>query len=238
MAVLADIRSAVQNEGFAVLEGILADKEIEKLLEAFGQVWDEKSKLKRHGSTFAVRNLIEAVPAIAELAISSKIRALVDSVLGDDHHVVRGILFDKVADANWKVPWHQDLTIAVREKVDAPGFGPWSVKAGVLHVQPPASILENMVSVRLHLDICSEANGALRVIPGSHKHGRILETKIPAFREETPEQVCSVGRGGALLMRPLLLHASSPSRSPEHRRVIHLDFASVCLPFGLQWHIG
>ena len=108
------------------------------------------------------------------------------------------------------------------------------MKADVLHVQPPAEVLEHMVSVRLHLDNCGEENGALRVIPGSHLHGRIPEADIPAMRE-TPEVVCAVGIGGALLMRPLLLHASSPSRVPGHRRVVHLDFASVQLPNGMRW---
>ena len=109
------------------------------------------------------------------------------------------------------------------------------MKADVLHVQPPASILYNMLSVRLHLDNCGVENGALRVIPGSHRWGRIPEEQIPTIRERTPEQVCVVGAGGAFLMRPLLLHASSPSRVPGHRRVIHLDFASVALPAGIQW---
>ena len=110
-----------------------------------------------------------------------------------------------------------------------------TTKADVLHVQPPAMVLENMLSVRLHLDACGEDNGALRVIAGSHQHGRIPEEKISSVRHAGPEKVCAVGRGGALLMRPLLLHASSPSLAPEHRRVIHLDFASVQLPLGMNW---
>ena len=169
-----------------------------------------------------------------ELAHSEAVRALVAPVLGDRFFPVRGILFDKIPDANWRVPWHQDETIAVQERVEAEGFGPWSMKADVLHVQPPAEVLEHMVSVRLHLDNCGEENGALRVIPGSHLHGRIPEDEIQAMRE-THEFVCVVGVGGALLMRPLLLHASSPSRVPGHRRVVHLDFASVQLPNGMRW---
>ena len=104
----------------------------------------------------------------------------------------------------------------------------------MLHVQPPAEVLEHMVSVRFHLDDCGEENGALRDIPGSHLRGRIPEEDIPAMRE-TPEVVCAVAVGGALLMRPLLLHASSPSRVPGHRRVVHLDYASVQLPNGMRW---
>ena len=131
--------------------------------------------------------------------------------------------------------WHQDVTIAVQEKVEVEEFGPWTTKAGVIHVQPPASVLEHMLSVRLHLDPCPATNGALRVIPGSHLHGRIPEEKVPAIRTTIPEHVCEVGLGGALLMRPLLLHASSPSQNAAHRRVIHLDFASAQLPSGMRW---
>lgn len=148
---------------------------------------------------------------------------------------MRGILFDKIPDANWKVPWHQDVTIAVQDKVEAEDFGPWSVKANVLHVQPPASILEHMLSVRLHLDDCGEENGALRVISGSHKRGRIPEDQIQSVRDTSQETLCSVRVGGALIMRPLLLHASSPSHAPAHRRVVHLDFAAVSLPSGMRW---
>ena len=115
------------------------------------------------------------------------------------------------------------------------GFGSWSMKADVLHVQPPAATLERMLTVRLHLDPCGEENGALRVLPGSHTHGKIPENEIAGFREIMTEEVCAVGLGGALLMSPLLLHASSPASVPGHRRVVHLDFASTQLPDGLEW---
>jgi ectoine hydroxylase-related dioxygenase (phytanoyl-CoA dioxygenase family) len=172
---------------------------------------------------------------VLSLARSPVIRELVVPVLGSECFPVRGILFDKIPGANWKVPWHQDVTIAVQDRIEIDGFGPWSIKAEVLHVQPPASVLENMLSVRIHLDACGEENGALRVIPGSHQFGRIPEDEIPSVRHNLPEQVCAVGVGGTLLMRPLLLHASSPSRAPEHRRVIHLDFVAVQLPLGMNW---
>ena len=110
-----------------------------------------------------------------ELATSPLILELVEPVLGPDFFPVRGLLFDKIPGANWKVPWHQDVTIAVRKRIEADGFGPWSMKADVLHVQPPAAILEHMLSVRLHLDNCGEENGALRIIPASHLRGRIPE---------------------------------------------------------------
>ncbi len=227
------IGSAVETDGFAIVEDVLPHSAVEHLLTSLEHIGDTGSVRKR-GGIFAVRNLLDVSPEVRELAHSEAIRTLVEPVLGERFFPVRGILFDKIPDANWKVPWHQDVTIAVEERVETEGFGPWSMKADVLHVQPPAEVLEHMVSVRLHLDNCGEENAALRVIPGSHLHGRIPEDEIPAMRQ-TPEVVCAVGVGGALLMRPLLLHASSPSRVPGHRRVVHLDYASVQLPNGMQW---
>ncbi len=234
MVAKVSIGNAVETDGFVIVEDVLSRREADDLLLALEQIGDTGSVRKR-GGIFAVRNLLDVLPEVAELAVSDTIRALVEPVLGAHFFPVRGILFDKIPDANWKVPWHQDVTIAVQERVEVDGFGPWSTKADVLHVQPPASILENMLTVRLHLDNCGEENGALRVLTGSHTRGKIPEQEIPGLRESLPEHVCAVGHGGALLMRPLLLHASSPSRVPGHRRVVHLDFASVALPSGLRW---
>lgn len=172
-----------------------------------------------------------------DLAGSSPIRMAVKEILGTGARVVRGILFDKTEEANWKVPWHQDVTIAVNQKVDAAGYGPWSVKAGVLHVQPPASVLERMVSVRLHLDDCPEENGALRVIPGSHTSGKLDERLIQDITTRSVAVVCAMQRGGVLMMRPLLLHASSASSLPGHRRVLHFDYAASELPAGMDWAV-
>jgi ectoine hydroxylase-related dioxygenase (phytanoyl-CoA dioxygenase family) len=158
------------------------------------------------------------------------------SLLGQEARVVRGILFDKTPGANWKVPWHQDLTIAVKQKREAPGFGPWSIKAGIPHVQPPIEVLQRMVTLRLHLDECDADNGPLRVLPGTHRHGRLSSEAIAEQRCLASEVLCTSPRGGALLMKPLLLHASSPCRSPRHRRVVHLEWSSDTLPHGLQWH--
>jgi ectoine hydroxylase-related dioxygenase (phytanoyl-CoA dioxygenase family) len=181
-----------------------------------------------------VRNLLN-LPMMRNLAESSAMRTAVKAILSSEARVVRGILFDKTGGANWKVPWHQDVTIAVNRRIDAVGYGPWSIKAGVLHVQPPASVLERMVSVRLHLDDCPKENGALRVIAGSHASGKLEERLIQDLAERSIAVTCAMQRGGVLMMRPLLLHASSASSLPGHRRVIHFDYAVAELPAGMGW---
>jgi ectoine hydroxylase-related dioxygenase (phytanoyl-CoA dioxygenase family) len=107
----------------------------------------------------------------------------------------------------------------------------------VTHVQPPAEVLEQMVSVRIHLDDCPEENGALRVVPGSHTMGKIQERRIAPFVAERTVTVCESAQGGVLVMRPLLLHASSAATIPGHRRVIHFDYADCLLARPLRWAV-
>jgi len=160
---------------------------------------------------------------------------LATAALGRDAFPVRAICFDKTREANWKVTWHQDVTIAVRKRIETPGYGPWSIKDGLSHVQPPASVLQRMVTVRLHLDDCGDANGPLRVVPGSHVHGRLSAVDISALRARESEVHCTALRGDVILMRPLILHASSAATAPDHRRVLHIDYAIDGLPCGLEW---
>jgi ectoine hydroxylase-related dioxygenase (phytanoyl-CoA dioxygenase family) len=220
-------------DGFTLVEHVAPDAAIDALLPALADV-DHEGAVTRRGSIHAVRNLLEAVPQVLALARLASVRALVEPVLGPGCFVVRGILFDKTPDANWKVAWHQDLTIAVREPGEAPGFGPWSEKAGIPHVQPPAAVLERMLTVRIHLDPCGPENGPVQVLPGSHAHGRLGTEEIARWREGREPVPCTCG--GALVMRPLILHASSPATLPAHRRVVHLEFAADDLPHGLEWH--
>jgi hypothetical protein len=215
-------------EGFAIVESVLTSTTIASLIDLLSQPSDPT---KRRGGT---RNLLDH-PGIRFLAQSPAVRALVDPILGADAFPVRGILFDKTEASNWLVPWHQDVTIAVTERIDIPGFGPWSVKQGVTHVQPPVAILEQMLSIRLHLDPCPKENGALRVLPATHQSGKLSQREIDTALATIPPIDCEVALGGALVMRPLLLHASSASTIPGHRRVIHLDFAAAALPNGLCW---
>ena len=141
--------------------------------------------------------------------------------------------FEKSVGRNWLVPWHQDLSVPAAERVEHPALRGWSRKEGVLQVQPPAAVLEQLVAVRLHLDDCGPQDGPLRVLPGSHTAGVRPEGTSPAADGAV---TCTAPRGSALLLRPLLLHASSKASGTGLRRVLHLLFAPPALPHGLRWH--
>ncbi|HWE38629.1 MAG TPA: phytanoyl-CoA dioxygenase family protein [Isosphaeraceae bacterium] len=227
---MSGIAAQVERDGFLVVAGVIGAAEADELISALDRAGADPAARARRGGVYAIRDLLRVVPEVRALAASAAVRGLVVPVLGPGAFAVRGLLFDKTEGANWNVPWHRDETIAVRDRRELPGFGPWTTKVGVSHVRPPRPILERMLTVRLHLDDCGPDNGPLRVLPGSHVGARGFE---PADRCRAV--TCPVPRGGALVMRPLILHASSESRRPDHRRVIHLEFAAEPLPGGLDW---
>jgi ectoine hydroxylase-related dioxygenase (phytanoyl-CoA dioxygenase family) len=215
-------KKRVEQDGFAVVPSCLDEATVEHLSKQFD------------GTRHPERNLL-SVPSVRTLAISRPVREIVEAVLGPECFAVRGIFFNKTRSSNWKVVWHQDLTIAVRERANVSGFGPWTMKAGILHVQPPQEVMSDLLAIRLHLDESGIDNGPLRIIAGSHRKGRLSTEQIGNWNKET-SVTCTVPKGGALVMRPLLLHASSSCAIPKSRRVIHLEFAAAELPHGLDWH--
>ncbi len=152
-----------------------------------------------------------------------------------DHVGVQCTYFEKSSSRNWLVPIHQDLSIPVAERVDSAELRVWSEKEGMLFVQPPVDVLESLVAVRLHLDRSAAEDGPLQVVPGTHRQGRIEPQQARHLRGRGPLVACTLERGDALVMRPLLLHASPKASGTSRRRVLHVLFGPRQLPYGLEW---
>lgn len=228
-----DIKEQIVTEGFAVVNGIYTDEEISKLLLAISQADDSRPAFRKTSDVFAIRQFFKEVPSAVGIVFNEKLIELIASLFGDEFFVVKSIYFDKPENSNWFVAYHQDLTISVDSKVAVEGFGPWTAKQNQFAVQPPLPILQDNFTLRIHLDDTNEANGALRVIPGSHRKG-IYRPEVIDWTAET-ERVCSVAKGGVMVMKPLLLHASGRTTNNNKRRVIHVEFSRSILPGGLGW---
>jgi hypothetical protein len=181
-----------------------------------------------------IRRLLDA-PWCLELSERIRLHPVLQPLLPNRAVPVQCTLFAKSGTRNWLVALHQDLSIPVAERIEAPGWTAWSEKAGEVFVQPPVSVLEQLVAVRLHGDDCDEGNGALRVVPGSHRLGRLSAAEGASARSELGEQTVRASAGDALVMKPLLLHASSRAANPLPRRVLHFVFGRPDLPGGLRW---
>ncbi len=90
-----------------------------------------------------------------------------------------------------------------------------------------------MLKLRVHLDLVTEENGPMRVIPESHVSSDSIGLGIDAA------VAIHAFAGDVLAMRPLLSHCSGPSTpdTRRHRRILHLEFAADHeLPDGYCWH--
>lgn len=228
-----DYATTIAKDGYAVLPQVLSLCDVEALRAAIERI-PAGEAVRKKKSVYGVRNLLETSDEICRLATRPEIWRFVTPVLGETAFACRAIFFNKTHDANWVLGWHQDSVISVAEKIDTPGFLAWGQKAGVWQVQPPPEILARMLALRIHLDDCGNDNGALRVLPGSHRHGWV-EDQISEWKRNVPDVVCAAPAGGVVAMCPLILHASSKAIAPSNRRVIHIEYAGQSLPSGLRW---
>jgi hypothetical protein len=232
--VEGNVFSQFERDGFQIVKSVLEYNECDLLSAELTPLFELQQKSAKN-KIGGVRNLLRSIPQVSQLATSAKLVFLLESVAGSFVFPVRAIFFDKNPEVNWLVPWHQDLAIAVTERIETPGFTGWSIKDETNHVHPPREVLESMVTVRLHLDDCDTSNGALKVLPGTHCHGKIGAEEISEWTTKNKPVVCELAKSDALLMRPLLLHASLPAENPRHRRVLHIEYATQELPSGLKW---
>lgn len=221
------------SNGFAIINDVFSQKEVDAIVDTIEQVDSTRPTFRRSADLFAIRQFVKEVPQVMPLIFIETLTNIIHDLFGKDYFIVKSIYFDKPGDSNWFVSYHQDLTISVDKKIELEGFGPWTVKQNQFAVQPPLPVLESNVTIRIHLDDTDEHNGALRVISGSHLKG-IIRSETIDWSKET-EITCKVKRGGIMLMRPLLLHASSRSTENKRRRVIHIEFSNKRLPEPLQW---
>jgi phytanoyl-CoA dioxygenase PhyH len=206
----------IDRDGFEIATDVLRASRCDEILRNLSA-----SSIMR--SRAGARHLL-SVPFAAHLANDRTLRELADAALCCRAIPFRVTLFDKSSDANWSVVWHQDTAIPLRSKFDAAGWGPWSVKAGVLYAHAPATALNGVVALRVHLDESTPANGPLRVLPGTHRLGVLSDDQVAELARVTPAVDCLVTRGGVMAMRPLLIHSSPRVVEGGPRRVLHIEY--------------
>lgn len=203
--------------GFAITSGVFHPNELAEIATLL-----DSTNRSRAGR----RHLLSQDPVRA-LANDPRMLALAAEAIGPSAAPFKATLFDKSANSNWLVVWHQDIALPIRARGEAAGWGPWSIKGGQLYAHAPAAALEQVVALRVHLDDSTSRNGPLRVLPGTHALGRLSEQRIRELAREVSSVECTVGAGGVVTMRPLIVHASSKSRSPAPRRVLHVEYATA-----------
>jgi hypothetical protein len=208
----------MDDSGYAIVEGVFSRAELAPVVAPLdGHLATRSRAGARH---------VLALPEVRTLAGESRLIELAARFIGAAQPF-RATLFDKSASANWLVVWHQDTALPMRARVDAAGWGPWSNKGGIVYAHAPASALAQVVALRISLDPSTGTNGPLRVLPGTHLHGLLDDAAVERLAREITPVDCTVGTGGVVAMRPLLLHASSKATSEARRRVLHIEYAAA-----------
>lgn len=168
-----------------------------------------------------------SVSQIADLANDERLVSIARQELEKDAFPFRATLFAKTGKANWLVVWHQDTALPLRFRHNEDGWSSWSKKEGFWYSHAPASALSRVVALRLHLDSSTNENGSLRVVPSSHTLGILEDNEIKETVNARGFVECNVGKGSVLVMRPLLIHASSKAQTDAPRRVLHVEYADT-----------
>jgi len=226
-------KQEILENGFTIINDIYSTAEIERIESVIQATDTSKEKFRKTEGLFSIRKILKEIPNVVNLVFNDKLTDLISKLFDKTYFISKSIYFDKPEESNWFVAYHQDLTISVNNKIPVDGFGPWTVKQNQFAVQPPLNYLENNFTIRIHLDETDELNGALKVIPQSHKKGIYRPDAINLSKEN--ETVCNVKKGGVMIMRPLLMHASGRTANNKKRRVIHIEFSNKQLPDVLNW---
>lgn len=229
----------INSEGFTIINNVYNENEIEKLISLIENVTENDSDnatFRKSQDLFAIRQFHKEVPETLDFIFNENLKSIIESNFGTGFFITKSIYFDKPEKSNWFVAYHQDLTISVNKKIEVENFENWTVKQNQFAVQPPKEILEDNFTIRIHIDKTTKDNGALKVINNSHSKG-ILRIENLDFEKET-ETICEVEKGGIMIMKPLLFHASNKTTNNERRRVIHIEFSKQQLPAGLEWSEG
>ena len=226
--------SQINSDGFAIINSVYTENEIDEIISLIENSTKDKTEnttFRKSEDLFAIRQFHKEIPETLAFIFNEKLKKIINSNFGEDYFITKSIYFDKPEKSNWFVAYHQDLTISVNQKTEVVNFKNWTVKQNQFAVQPPNEILENNFTIRIHLDKTTKDNGALKVINNSHSKGVF---KVDDLELEN-ETICEVEKGGIMMMKPLLFHASNKTTNNERRRVIHIEFSNQQLPDGLDW---
>jgi hypothetical protein len=209
-------------EGFSIEPCVLSAAECDRLIDALRDL---------KGSRAGVRHLMWH-PSVARIASDPRLVRLAGGAIP-----FRATLFEKSGEKNWLIAWHQDTALPLESRCESAEWGPWSEKGGIVYAHAPEWALRRVIALRVHLDASTSENGPLRVIPGSHS--RLLsDAEVARIAAESVAIECPVPRGGVLVMRPLLVHASSKARVDRPRRVLHIEYAeSLDLAAGVRLRV-
>ena len=196
----AEPPATLERDGYVVLAGVLDPSEVASMRAAADELLAEarRDPLWRGGGTLHLDD-VAGVPAFAPAWQSRRLLEAVWSLLGSGGRATR-----------------------VHFRAPLPGHG-----AQVLHAdwpEPIAPHCEQVATAIVALVDFTEANGATRVIPGSHVFPRVAVPTNPAIAFPG-ERIVTCRAGDALVFSGHLRHGGTQNRSDARRDSLQMSFS-------------
>lgn len=228
MTLSPDEKAKYSRDGYLVLERLFTADEVGRLLAQLEDlvlqrrprpagVHFQVEPIVAQGQTAAqsaldalrkVEGLVPNDTVFHEFAVAPKLLDRIEDLVGPDIKLFRDALMMKPARHGSEKPYHQDSPY-------------WPI-------DPP-----DLVSCWVALDDATEANGCMRVIPGSHRwgpqpHRMIRDYQVDETTLDLSQEVSvPLKAGGCLLFHSLLLHATAPNTSDQPRRAMIVSYMSA-----------
>ena len=228
----------IESQGFSLIRDVFTHSECDEILSQLSRAMKQDENQfhvrQSRGTVFAARNILDIYPEVVSIWKNPNLVELLADMLGPECGLVRALFFDKSSERSWSLPFHKDLTIAVKDNsLPSTQLTKPTRKAGVPHVEASEEVLLGMLTLRIHLDVVTEDNGPLQIFPGSHLTG-----KVSSSTQESPVKILCAP-GDVLAMRPMVSHGSAHVKEGVnmHRRILHLEFSHAAeLPDEFEWH--
>ena len=105
------------DQGYRIVDSVFNPSEMRRVAESLSTAPLERTRA-------GARHLL-AIPVVRELAEDKRLLAIAGRFVGPSPVPFRATLFDKSADSNWLVVWHQDTALPIRSRIEHPDWGPW-----------------------------------------------------------------------------------------------------------------
>jgi ectoine hydroxylase-related dioxygenase (phytanoyl-CoA dioxygenase family) len=216
-------RTAWERDGFLVIENLIEEEEIPRIIDEVEDVLAEVRGEERAAGKPAGQSLASGVyvglsvkrALFRQIARDARLLNSLEGLIGPQI----GFLSDKVVlkdrEVDYESPWHQD----------------WAYWGG-----------SHKISVWVALDEATPENGCLQILPGSHRaaveHDQVHG--VPGFGNRLDPSARGVDMsravtvparpGAAIFFHDLTLHASLPNRSGNERRALIITYRDLSQP--------
>jgi ectoine hydroxylase-related dioxygenase (phytanoyl-CoA dioxygenase family) len=200
-------KQQLEEKGYFVLPGFLSPEEVEKFREKVEEVFAAEgdragAEFKMEPGTRRLANMVDKGELFEKVIETPEVLECMAAVLGPDFKLSSLNVRSANPNSNCGQPLHADSGLLPDERGNSVCNSVWM------------------------LDDFTEENGALRVVPGSHRWGRLPEPDAKVDGE-----VLVTGKAGTVVvMNAHMWHGGTDNRTDKPRRAMHVYYTRGDMP--------